>query len=162
MRKLLLFCALVLLALPAATGAMTRSPGDGSLTVRGGQGAITLTFHGSLVGRFDSGILIVDDPSRNDGPPEQVWGQDRSRDVSDTRTIYAGQDVRFRMVDGTFRVRILRGVTYGLSVVGRGFALIDGNGPGSGAYSVNGADYRPVPSEPTKVFFGLLPVTPGG
>ena len=154
MRPALLTFLLALL-LPAAAAAAVRAPGDGSLSVRDGDGMVTLVVRGAAIGRFDSGVLTVAVADGDcDGP--LVWGAERERPVIDhlgqiVACVFSGQNVRFRLVGGKQDLRIQRGRDIDLSAVGRGFGSIRGIG---GQYSLNGDAYVPLPDDVRRFSLG--------
>jgi hypothetical protein len=145
MRRLLVILGVLALALPASSVAARRDPADGTLSVRGGHGTFTVSARGAAIGSFARGKVIITDPVDGDGTGPIVIGDDWQKERSDTTTVYGGTKVRFRMIGGTFRIRVVgTGVT--LSVVGRGQITLNGAGSeDNGTYSVNDAPYAPVP-----------------
>ena len=154
MRRPLLIIVLALV-LPTAASAVPKAPGDGSLSVRDGEGMLSLVVRGAALGRFDSGLLTVEVADGNcEGP--LVWGAERERPVIDhlgqiVACVYSGQNVRFRLVGGKQELKIQRGRDIDLSVVGRGHGQIRGQ---SGQYSLNGGDYIALPDEIRKITIG--------
>lgn len=164
MRKLLLLTVVLLLALPALGGAARRAPGDGSLEVQRGRGVVVVNLRGIIFGRIDSGRVFVADPIEGDGPGAVVSGYERVRDVGLTMKVYIGDNMRFRMLGGRYRVR-LEGVGMDLSAVGKGFAILNGAGFfDAGRYSVDDGPFQPMPSTPTRIALGTGPQggPPGG
>jgi hypothetical protein len=160
MRKLVLLIAVLLLALPGLGGATRRAPGDGSLEVQRGRGVVGVNLRGIVFGRIDSGRLLVDDPVDGDGTGPVVSGYERIRDIGLTTKVYIGDNMRFRMFGGRYRVR-LEGVGMDLSTVGKGFAILNGAGFfDAGRYSVDDGPFQPMPSTPTRIALGTPP--PGG
>ena len=150
MKRLLPIAALVALLLPSLGTATTRNMSDGTLSIRDGRGKFTINARGGVIGSFTRGKVIITDPIEGDGtgPIVSLSGDDWHKDRGDTTDIYGGTKVRFRLIGGTFRITVIgRGVN--LSVVGRGQVTLNGEGTlDDGSYSVNGADYLAVPSEP--------------
>lgn len=164
MRRLLLITVVLLLGVPALAGAGRRVPGDGTLEVQSGRGLVDVQARGGIIGRFDTGRLIIDDPIEGDGSGPIVYGAERIRELGPTRTLYIGEDVRFRLIGGGWKVRIIA-VGMWVSVVGRGQAVLDDGEPSftdSGRFSVNGGPFQPMPTAPTRVRLGLLPPGPPG
>ena len=151
MRRLLVLTLLVALAAPAAAYAVARSPGDGTLSVRNGQGVVNVNVRGAIIGRFDSGTLFVKAKTAADCDDVQVWGPTRERPIvdenGDVECRFIGRDVRFRLVGGQRSVRIRNGRDIDLAVVGRGFVYLRGIGVQDGQYSVNGEAYQSLPDE---------------
>jgi hypothetical protein len=145
MRRLLVTLAVLALALPAASVAGRQDPNDGTFSLRGGHGIFTVSGRGAVIGSFVHGKVIITDPVDGDGTGPIVTGDEWQKDRSDTTTVYGGTKVRFRMIGGTFRIKVI-GTGVILSVVGRGQVTLNGAGTGDdGTYSVNGAPYADVP-----------------
>src|SRR5438128_7394951 len=107
MRKLAVCCGcLVALGLPAGSGALTAATGDGTLVVKDGRGTVSVAARGGIIGRFDSGSVWIDDPVLGDGSGPIVYGYSTERQLTATRTLYIGTDVRFRLIGGFFRAKV--------------------------------------------------------
>ena len=145
MRRFSVIVAFALLAVPAAAHALGSGPGDGTLAISNATGSVSIAARGALIGRVDQGRVIIDDPNPNDGAAPVVWGYESKKDLTDTKARYAGTDIRFRMIGGTFKIKVIAsGVN--LAVVGRGTVILNGAGSDdNGSYSVNGAPYADVP-----------------
>jgi hypothetical protein len=156
MRRFSLLLLVLVLALPAAAWAIRVMPGDGTLVVDNGRGVVIVRARGAIIGRFDSGRLTVDDPVEGDGSGPIVYGAERIRDLSATRTLYIGEDVRFRMIGGAYRVQI-QAVGIDVSAVGRGTATLDASGftDQPGRFSINGGPFQPMPGVATRYMLGL-------
>ncbi len=152
---------LVALALPAAAAAEVareRSGAavapvlqpDGILTIRSANGVLTLSGRGSVIGQsMGKGRLLIEDADLTDGVPV-VSGYDRAQRQSRFAILYSGTDLRFRVLGGQFKLRLVAsGVS--LSFVGKGTAtLLPAGSSDDGWYSLDGGDtYRP---------FGLMPM----
>jgi hypothetical protein len=153
---------LAVLAVPAVAAALPSAPGDGTLSVRNGDGLIRLELiRGAAIGRIGDGTLTVVDPHNDDCEAPLVWDDGERAEfekkivvvrseptVFETRCVFRGVDMRFRLIghDGdTFR---LRGESIGLSAVGRGSVYLDGRGEGpDGTYSLNGEEYASLPDD---------------
>jgi hypothetical protein len=160
MKRLLLTAALVALLLPSIGTATTRSMGDGTLSVQDGRGTFIVNARGGVIGSFARGRVIITDPNPDDGtgPIVSMSSDDIRRERSDTTTAWYGTKIRFRLIGGYFKIKVVgRGVN--LSVVGRGQATLNGEGTlDDGSYSVNGADYLPV--LPDQITFPLTASAP--
>jgi hypothetical protein len=154
-RRAALILLVFALAVPAAAVAVSKAPGDGTLTVDNGRGQVVVRAKGGIIGRFDSGRLLVDDPVEGDGTGPIVYGAERIRDLGQHRTLYVGEDVRFRMIGGLYRVTI-QAVGMDVSAVGRGSVVLDATGFTDlpGRYSINGAPFAPIPGKPTTFALG--------
>jgi hypothetical protein len=152
-----------MLVLPAAAGALQRSPGDGTLVVDNAKGVVFLNVRGGIIGRFDQGTIEITDPIEGDGPPPVVRGYQQARDSAPKRIQYSGDDVRFRLIGGLYRVRIAaQGID--VSVVGKGAAVLNGSGftdLQTGRYSLSGGPWQSMPSVATHFTLGQLPATFG-
>jgi hypothetical protein len=142
-RLVVVALALLAFAGTATAGLMTAS-GDGTLSVRSADGTVWMKVNGAVVGRFDQGVLRVVDPADGEDLNYTVWGAERRRPLTDTVTLYAGADVRFRIV-GRFRIRINNAVGISLSAAGQGIVGLEGD---SGTYSFNGDPQKPMPFDP--------------
>lgn len=145
MRRLIATVAVLAFAIPAAATAAVQDPGDGTLSVRDGRGAFAVTGRGGIIGSFAHGKVVITDPDPNDGTGPKVSGSDWHRERSDITDVYGGNDVRFRLIGGTFRIKVI-GTGVNLSVVGKGAVSLNGEGtPDDGTYSVDGGTYVAVP-----------------
>ena len=143
MRKLLALAFLSLLALPAASPAGRKVPGEGTLSVRDATARMVITARGAVIGRFLSGSLTLTDPSPADGSEPIVRGAEQVRRLSATRAFYRGTNVRFRLIGGRFTLRTTGEGIY-LTAVGRGRVRVRGDW---GVFSLNGGEYRGLPAE---------------
>ncbi len=145
MRRLSAILAVLAFAIPATAIAAVSAPGDGTLSVRDGKGTFAITARGGVIGSFAHGKVIITDPDPNDGTGPKVSGSEWHRERSDITDVYGGTDVRFRLIGGTFRIKVI-GTGVNLSVVGKGSVSLNGEGtPDDGTYSVDGGDYVAVP-----------------
>lgn len=162
-RFLVTGAALALLALPSAAYAFRTTPGDGTLSVKGGSGVVVIVARGGVIGQIDRGRVMIDDPNPDDGGLPVVSGYERLIGMSDTRWLYSGTDLRFRLFGGLLRIRIV-GTGINLSFAGRGSVTLVGAGLfDNGLVSFDGGDtYRPLPPVLTTVPVGIGPSpTPG-
>jgi hypothetical protein len=146
MRALHTFAVLAALALPAASAARDQGASDGTLSVQGGRGIITISARGGVIGSFARGSVTISDPIEGDGTGPIVTGDDFPPvEKNETTTTWRGTKVRFRIIGGSFRI-VVRGRGINLSLVGTGKVILDGAGTGDdGSYSVNGGEYLAVP-----------------
>jgi hypothetical protein len=152
---------LALLAVPATALALGGGAGDGTLAVNGATGSVSIAARGALIGQLDRGKITLEDPDPKDGKPPVVWGYESRRDLNDTKALYSGADIRFRIIGGFFRAKII-GSGMDLSLVGRGSVTL---GPTlglatAGTYSVNGDLPLPFPDLVTSL--QLVAAVPGG
>ncbi|MDQ3894814.1 MAG: hypothetical protein M3292_09180 [Actinomycetota bacterium] len=149
LRLLLLVGALVFVVGIPAAFAVRRPRPDGTLSVRDGRGLVKLAASGSFIGRIDSGRIVAIDATPNNANYPIVFGGKLRRETSRVTEV-SGPNIRFRLVGGFYRLRI-EGAGVDLSAVGRGNATLDGDDRSSdtGVYSLNGADFQPLPYEPT-------------
>jgi hypothetical protein len=158
MRRLIPLVLALLFVVPATALAARMLPGDGTVVVDNGRGAVTVKARGGIIGRFDSGRLIVEDPVEGDGSGPIVYGAERIRDLGGRRTLYIGEDVRFRMIGGYYRVQI-QAVGIDVSAVGRGTVTLDATGFADlpGRFQINGGPFQPLPSHPVSYTLGQPP-----
>jgi hypothetical protein len=165
MRRLLVpFFLLVAVFPPAALSGS--AAGEGSLAVRDGRGKVTLNVKGSLIGRYGNGSLTIEELSEDSASIPVVRGYERVKWArsGNTRT-YFGKDVRFRLIGGRYRVQFNGRALY-FSLVGKGRAMLDGNGSMlnrifyDGFYSLNGLEEESLPDEPTWFVLGPTPPPP--
>jgi hypothetical protein len=155
MRRLVLIVLTIGLGLPAAALAVRELPGDGTLVVDNARGLVVVNGHGGIIGRFDSGYVRIFDPSETDGGLPAVYGEDKIRQLGPHTTLYIGEDVRFRLIGGAYRVTVQ---AYGMdiSAVGKGAATLDGSGFSEqpGRFQINGSGWQPMPDESTRYTIG--------
>jgi hypothetical protein len=160
--RFLAIAVFVVLAVPAGAQAVGGGAGDGTLEVTGATGIVGIASRGALIGQLDRGrVIFIDDPDAKDSKEPVVWGYESKRDLSDTKALYSGTDIRFRVIGGFFRVKVI-GTGMDLSLVGRGSVTL---GPALslltlGTYSLNGGFLLPFPDEVTSV--QLVASAPGG
>ena len=159
-RAFAIFVLAGILAIPAVALASRHDANDGTLSVRNGVGKIYIGARGAVIGRFDSGSLKVFDPADGDPVAVQVWGAESRRDITDTTTVWSGQNVRFRVV-GRFRMRINNGSDIDLSAVGHGTVGLRGDdsaGP-DGTFWINDGPRRSLPNpigdDPPYIYYDL-------
>ena len=151
MRRIVLSLLALALAVPAAAVALG-GDNEGTLSVRGGLGRVTLKFTGSAIGRVGQGVIYVNDPISSDGGGVDVWGCDRY-DTRATAVSCTGDNIRFRADGGRYFLSV-KGSGIFLSAVGRGVATLDGGGDGDvrdGVYSINDAPYKSLPNDEKQV-----------
>jgi hypothetical protein len=149
MRRLLATVSVLAFVLPAAALAAVHGPSDGTLSVRDGRGTFSIRATGGIIGSFAKGRVIVTDPDPSDGTGPIVTGDEWHKDRNDTTTVYGGTKVRFRLIGGSFKIRVV-GTGVNLSVVGKGSVNLAGAGTADdGTYSVDGGDYTAVPDSVT-------------
>jgi hypothetical protein len=146
MRSLLVVVASAALALPGLAWAASRALDDGTLSVRNGDGVVFVSVRGTLIGACDQCRVSIVDPSPDDGAPPVVTGYEDHNVVSDTRDLYSGKDVRFRMVGGFFKIKVA-GYGIDLAVVAKGWGRIQAYDSNTGTYSVNGDPRRLLPAD---------------
>ena len=150
MRRILLLCALVALAVPVLASAMPRSAGDGTLSIRDGKVKL-LVIHarGGVIGRCGRCRFTIEDRSTANTATPFVTGEEDSRDTDQDGEDeqFWGTNVRFRLTGGDFTLRVT-GRDVDLSAVGRGRGRLRGaGGVNDGTYSLNGEEPRSLPDE---------------
>jgi hypothetical protein len=172
-RRTAVLIVLSCLALATAALASGATPGDGTLSVRNGDGSLRLVLErGVAIGRIGSGQLTVVDPEGGTCDELLVW-DDGERAVPLTfvdktlpfelRCLFKGTNLRFRLggpEGATLRVVNATGIS--LSAVGAGSGRIKGLpfDTSDGTYAVNGDLYVSLPDD-WKVF-QLEPPDSGG
>lgn len=154
MRKALFLLALAVgAALAAASSQASRAaPNDGCLVVRSGKGIVTLSARGFVFGRFYQGSITVDESAQ--GGVAKVFGWEKRRLLSETKTQYIGYDVRFR-ASGLFRLTV-NAVFIDISAAGRGVATLAApDFLDVGTFSVDAdsfceSGFQPLPDLPRK------------
>jgi hypothetical protein len=161
MRRLVLLALVVALALPVAAWAAATLPGDGTLVVDNGNGLVTIRAKGGILGRFVTGNMVISDLDMTDGRVPVVYGAESIQQLGGGRTRYSGDDLRFRMIGGLFRVQI-NAIGIDVSAVGRGVATLDASGftDFPGRYSINGGPFQPLPGHAVTYTLGQLPPAP--
>src|SRR5215212_1940281 len=119
MRRLLAMLALALVAAPAAFAAAS-APGDGTLVVRKANGKITVNGKGIIFGRFDQGTLTIVDYNPDDAIEPQVNGADRKIPLDDGKWQYKGDNIRFRVLGGRYKLVFTGSSGIDISAVGSG------------------------------------------
>jgi hypothetical protein len=156
MRILLAIFASALLGLPALAWAASSAADDGTLSVRNADGVIFVSARGTIIGACDRCRVSIVDPSPDDGAPPVVDGAETHKDLSDTHDLYVGNDVRFRIVGGFFKLKVV-GSGIDLGVVAKGWGRIQASPSNTGTFSVNGAPRRLLPDD--REVFTLLSTT---
>jgi len=156
MRKLLVPCLLLALAIPAA--ASTRTPplppgGNGALSINQGRGVLQLNARGSMTGRLN-GRLTITDPKPYDSKRPVVYGAKKTIYRSEKTTVYQGKTLRFKLIGALYQVRI-EGKAIFVSAIGRGKGVLDGAGDVTadiffdGVWSLNDEPYKSLPDDAT-------------
>ncbi len=170
MRKFLLFAALAaLLAVPAVGSATRAAPKDGTLSIKNGVGMVFVHANGAIIGRMDKGKITIVDLAESDGTEPIVRGCDsgeKTNSGDDNIRVCSGKNIRFRVIGGRYRLRILKGVGIDLSAVGRsaskdpkegvelngaGITDIDGDGTlvGDGTFAFDDDAPKSLPDKAT-------------
>jgi hypothetical protein len=156
MRRLAVIIGALALMAPPLAAALARGPGDGTLVVQNAKGIVQLRVTGGIIGRFDSGQIEVFDPTLADGPAAVVKLCQDTSPGPKRFSCFSETEVRFRLIGGSFIVRI-DAIGVDLSVVGHGTAVLDGQDFEdfqTGRYSVNGGPFQLMPPVPTKISIG--------
>jgi hypothetical protein len=170
MRRTAAISVLIALLVPAAAWAGKAVLGDGTLSIRNGDGTVRLDLdRGVAIGRVGEGtiqLFLADDTACasplvwNEGEPVVGVAELRSLDgVDDVPVcIYRGEkgsSLRFRLLGGDAATIRIVGDNISLSAVGRGKGTIrsrgdlraDGTPKPDGTWSLNGADYASLPEK---------------
>jgi hypothetical protein len=140
MRKAVFIVLLSALLTSSAAAAVEAKNGDGKLSVSDGRGMVWVQARGALIGQLDKGSVTITDLTPLDDSEPLVWGAERE-EFRGTSTVYRGEDIRFRLLGGSWRVAI-RGSGIDLSAAGRGLVQLDGDSLKPGVYSTSGVDCR--------------------
>jgi hypothetical protein len=168
MRRFFPLVLVMALLLPAAAWAAVSSPGavkapgDGTLVVDNGRGSVIVRARGGILGRFDTGNVVISDLDLTDGRVPVVYGAETINVLPNGSIRYSGDDVRFRMIGGGYRVQI-NAIGIDVSAVGRGTAVLDASGYTDfpGRYSIDGGPFRSLPGHSTIFTLGQAPGPPG-
>jgi hypothetical protein len=159
---------LVLVTLLALGAALVSTAGaaddNGTLSVEGATGQVQVKATGAVIGRItELGTLRITDPDATAGGSLQVFCPSGKQDVSGTTldpddkvVVCTSENIRFRLVGGSFRFTASGG-GINLSVVGKGHVTLSGTyvqvGQGDGytvgTYSVNDGDPQAMPTHKT-------------
>jgi hypothetical protein len=170
MRRTLLIAMLVALLVPVSASASQEASSDGTLSVRNGDGRLSLVnFRGAFIGRVEDGRLTIIEPRGGTCESQLVWAWDTllertlpGGELGEGRLacIYTGLEIRFRLVGWNTEVR-LRGMNIAASIVGRGTAVLEGDGGFfDGMYSLNGDVFRSLPDLSQRLALAAPPATP--
>jgi hypothetical protein len=163
LKLLLVTLAAAVLAVPAALAGDT--PGDGTLSVKRGRGLVTINFKGTVIGRLNGKITVVDYNQLDNNEPRLI-GCKVNHPLFSKVYWCRGRNISFRVLDGRFKVG-LNGVGTGifLSAVGRGSVVVDGRGDegvvNDGVMSLNDEPYQSLPDY-RSTFLLEAPPQPGG
>ncbi len=165
MRKLVVI-VLACLAVPAVATARSVERGDGTFVVKNAAGTIVVNgAKGTILGRIVSGTVTVTDMNPFDENDPHVVGANQGIvPKSLTTTVYKGQDMKLRFVDGRYSVKIV-GTGVGLSVVGSGRVRLLGLGTlDDGQFSLDGSPFKPLSTTQFVGAFGTStsPIPAGG
>jgi hypothetical protein len=152
--------AAAMFAVPAALAGDT--PGDGTLSVKRGRGTVTLKFKGTVIGRINGKVYVMDFTPLDDVDPQLVGCKPKIRHPFFGISLCRGRNLSFRILDGRYTVS-LRGTGIFLSAVGHGTVKVDGNGDlgvNDGVMSLNDEPYQSLPDVATT--FPLEAPPPGG
>jgi hypothetical protein len=168
MRRFFPLVLVLALLLPAAAWAAVafptaaKAPGDGTLVVDNGRGSVSVRARGGILARFDTGNVVIADTDLTDGRVPVVYGAETITVLPNGSIRYSGDDVRFRMIGGTYRVQI-NAIGIDVSAVGRGVAVLDASEftDFPGRYSIDGGPFRALPGHSTTFTLGQAPGSPG-
>jgi hypothetical protein len=160
MRKTALLTLLVATLVPAAAWAAAGLVGDGTLSVRNGDGLVRLELdRGVAIGRVGSGTIELIEPAELDCATLRVWDDgelavpfERLLPIDGEERfacVFRGANMRFRLAAGDGDVIRLQGRNIGLSAVGVGSGFIRGRKESrlDGTWALNGEDYVSLPDE---------------
>jgi hypothetical protein len=154
MRRPLLIGLLVLVvsltAVSVASARFERGFDDSDVELIEGSGRVTATVRGALIGSLQgTGTVTVTDLQDKVVTQTLVLNEAASWQLDSDTTVYAGENLRFRVFRGKWRVRV-QGDGIFTSIVGAGTIGFSGQG----RYSLAGAPYRAWPTEWTTLRLG--------
>jgi hypothetical protein len=154
MRRLLILCALVALALPVGIQtARAAGAADGTLAVKNATGLVMVNANGVIIGHADKARITITDTDHTDGRVI-VLGADSKVALTPTKTVYKGDDMRFKLLGGD-NVLFIRGAGISLSAVGEGKVSLDGgNVANDGKYSIVDGPFKSLPDSYQTFSFG--------
>jgi hypothetical protein len=152
-RWLIAFVTLVvaLAATAAAPAAPDRGLDDTDLELLDGNGKVRVALRGALIGSVAKGSVTITDLPGGVETEVLVQGEEASWELDPGVSRYVGEDIRFRVFRGKWRVE-MQGSGMFTSIVGTGSIGFSGEG----RYSLAGAAYRPWPAEWTILKLGSL------
>jgi hypothetical protein len=151
MRRLLILCALVGLALPAAIQAATAA--DGTLAVKNATGLVMVNAKGVIIGHADKARITITDTDATDGRVI-VLGAETKVAIAPTKTQYTGKDMRFKLLGGD-NTLFIKGSGISLSAVGEGKVTLDGgNVVNDGKFSIDDGPFKSLPDALQTFSFG--------
>jgi hypothetical protein len=144
MRRLALLALFAALAVPATALAAQRAADDGTLSVVNGDGVINVVARGGVIGSCDQCRVWITDPVQGDGTGPIVAGAEDMDLLTDTKSKWSGKDVRFKLIGGFFRLRVVgSGIT--LYAVGKGSGSLRAATTNTGTWALNDAVPRQLP-----------------
>lgn len=154
MRRPLLIGLLVLVvsltAVSVASARFERGLEGSDVELVEGNGRITATVRGALIGSLQgTGTVTVTDLQDTVVTQTLVLNETASWKLDPDTTVYAGENLRFRVFRGKWRVKV-QGDGIFTSIVGVGTIGL----AGEGRYSLAGEPYRPWPAEWTTLRLG--------
>lgn len=157
MRRVVLIGLLIAaVALSSAAGGLAASgrvAAESDLELVKGAGRAMITMRGAMIGSIERGRIEIRELPGSTNPDIQVLGDQRPFRVNATTTIYRGENLRFRVFRGFWRVDI-RGTGIFVSAAGYGSVRLQGE---QGEYSVGGGPFRSWPNEWTRIPVGSRP-----
>jgi hypothetical protein len=166
-RATLLLALVALLAAPAA--ALAHSPDSsaskkdkkGTLSILHGKGTLDLQAQGAVIGKVRKGKVKVKiyKGKHRGGDHGQVIirmrGKGTIKHKANGTLVYNGRNIRIRIVDQKFRLKI-DGVGIHLSAVAQGTCVLQASPTAAdpGVFSLNGGDYQSLPDDQTTYQLG--------
>jgi hypothetical protein len=151
MRRLLILCALVGLAVPAGIQAATAA--DGTLAVKNATGLVMVNANGVVIGHADKAKVTITDADSTEGRVI-VLGWESKAALTPTKTVYKGEDLRFKLLGGD-NILFIRGSGISLSAVGEGKVTLDGgNVANDGKFSIDDGPFLSLPDSIHTFSFG--------
>lgn len=167
MRKLRVVAALLALLVVPVALAVQSAQKDGTLSIKDGDGMVYINGRGAVIGQIDKvQKIVLVDVREEDGTPFTLTGCDsgslKEQSTVDGEGLHTtckstkGAKIKFKLIGGLFRMRIIGGRGIDMSVVGRTApdrVELDGTGgddpeiSDDGTYSFDGEPYKSLPNK---------------
>jgi hypothetical protein len=149
----LLVAAISLAAVSALAAETDRSLEESDIELVEGAGRALVVMRGAMIGSVTDGRIEIKELPSSVDTDIQVLGDDSPVLVGDDTIVYQGENLRFRVFRGLWRVKI-RGTGIFASVAGFGKVWLAGD---QGRYSLGGRPFQAWPAEWTKIPVGSVP-----
>jgi hypothetical protein len=147
---LALLAVLVTASVSSARVAHESRAQENAIELVDGTGSATFTMRGALIGSLDKGRITITDLPGGASTDILVQNAATVRQEDARTTVYTGENLRFRVFRGRWRIEIV-GDGIDASAVGTGWLKLQGV---SGRYSFAGGPYRAWPGNPLLIKLG--------